>query len=259
MISVKHTYILMCISLFPFLQNVSAQESYQLGDSIYISLLLADDYKLTYRKLLIPSTLVAIGSISFAVPAMKKFDKNTRNEVYIHQPSKTKLDSYVQFFPGAIVYGLNFSGINGKHNFKDRSIIYATSQLLVSAIVLPSKSLIGEERPDGSDNRSFPSGHAAIAFSNAHFMYREYRDDNVGLSLSGYPFAIFTGIYRVINNRHWVTDVVAGAGVGILSTELSYWIFPKLNSILSRKKGTDISVVPFYQQRSIGFSFVKLF
>jgi membrane-associated phospholipid phosphatase len=49
------------------------------------------------------------------------------------------------------------------------------------------------------------------------------------LSISGYPIAIFTGVYRALNNKHWVGDVVAGAGFGILSTEIAYWLYPKIN------------------------------
>ena len=34
------------------------------------------------------------------------------------------------------------------------------------------------------------------------------------------------------NNRHWLTDVAAGAGIGILSTKIAYWLYPFLNSKL---------------------------
>jgi membrane-associated phospholipid phosphatase len=93
---------------------------------------------------------------------------------------------------------------------------------------------VREERPDGSNNLSFPSGHTTTAFTTAHFMFREYQDENIWLSLSGYPIAVFTGVYRILNDKHWVGDVVAGAGIGILSTEVAYWLFPKVSQLFSK-------------------------
>ena len=99
-----------------------------------------------------------------------------------------------------MVYGLNWARIKGKHNLKDRTIIYATSQLIAASMVIPLKHITKEERPDGSNLQSFPSGHTTTAFSSAQFLYREYRDTNFWLSISGYPIAIFTGVYRALNN-----------------------------------------------------------
>ncbi|WP_245768061.1 phosphatase PAP2 family protein [Pedobacter insulae] len=186
---------------------------------------------------------------------MKRLDVATKIEVSHHR-SKTTLDNYTQYFPAVMVYGLNLAGVKGKHNFKDRTIIYVTSQLISAAIVTPAKSITAEERPDRSNKKSFPSGHATTAFSTAHFMYREYRDDNLLLSFSGYPFAIFTSVYRVFNDKHWVTDVVAGAGVGILSTELAYWLYPKFSSFINVKnKKSNSIVVPYYQSQKFGLSY----
>ncbi|MCT4317796.1 phosphatase PAP2 family protein [Elizabethkingia anophelis] len=217
-------------------------------------------YRLNYKKLILPSALIAAGSISFAIPTMKKWDVAAKLEVAHDRPWTTTLDNYTQYFPAVMVYGLNLYGIKGRHNFRDRSIIYASSQLISAAIVTPTKNLVGEERPNGSNNKSFPSGHAATAFSTAHFMYREYRDNNILLSLSGYPFALFTGVYRVFNNKHWMTDVVAGAGVGILSTEISYWLYPKINAVLGGgNKNRQSVVMPYYQSQYMGLSYLLIF
>ena len=74
-----------------------------------------------------------------------------------------------------MVYGLNAIGIKGKHNLRDRTIIYASSQLIAAAFTMPLKYLVKEERPDGSNTLSFPSGHAATAFSSAQFMFRNIK------------------------------------------------------------------------------------
>lgn len=156
------------------------------------------------------------------------------------------------------MYSLNAAGVKGLHNFRDRSIIFATSQLLVAAVVVPLKYSVDKERPDGSNNHSFPSGHTAMAFSTAQFMFREYRGRNTWLSLSGYPFAIFTGVYRTLNNKHWVGDVAAGAGIGILSTEVAYWMYPRVSKMLGNKKREHgVLFYPYMQDDTFGVELVK--
>nr|WP_315028528.1 phosphatase PAP2 family protein [uncultured Chryseobacterium sp.] len=220
--------------------------------------------KLNYKSLIIPAAFIGYGVAGLSIRGLRELNRDTKIEVDEHQPPRTTLDNYTQFVPGLMVYGLNMAGVKGKHNFRDRTIIYASSQLIVTAFVTPLKYLVKEERPDRSNTLSFPSGHAAIAFSNAQFMFREYKDSNFWLSLSGYPFAIFTGVYRILNDKHWVGDVIAGTGFGILSTELAYWLFPKIDHLLRGKNKSKNSlsstmVMPFYQNKAVGIGLVKNF
>ena len=84
-------------------------------------------------------------------------------------------------------------------------------------------------------------------------MFQEYQEDHFWLSLIGYPFALFTGVYRTLNDKHWVGDVVAGAGIGILSTEAAYWLFPKISAIFSKSDSKNSAFVyPFYQSKTLG-------
>src|SRR6218665_1297271 len=175
---------------------------------------------INYKRLIVPTALIGYGVASLSVKGIKQLNFSTRDEINEHKPDHIRLDNYTQFAPAALVYGLNAFGVEGKHNFRDRSIIYGTSMLITSAFVVPLKHIVKEERPDQSNNLSFPSGHTAIAFASAQFMFREYKDTNFWLGISGYSLAVFTGVYRMLNDKHWVGDVVAGAGFGILSTEL---------------------------------------
>lgn len=212
------------------------------------------------KKLVVPASLITFGVFTLSNHSMSQLNESTRYEINEHQPRKMNADNYTQYVPAALVYGLNMSGVKGEHNFRDRSIILATSQLAVAAMVIPLKYAVHKERPDGSNFHSFPSGHTATAFSTAQFMFREYRKRNVWLSLAGYPFAIFTGVYRTVNNKHWVGDVAAGAGIGILSTELSYALFPKISKLLRRKTNdSNSSFYPYFNGRSAGIGFVKQF
>ncbi len=217
-------------------------------------------YKFNYKKLIIPSVLISYGALSLVSDDLKRLNQSTRYEINEHQPDHIKLDNYAQYFPAVLVYGLNALNVKGKHNFKDRSIILGTSLLVSSIVVLPTKHLVKEERPDGSSYLSFPSGHTATAFATAQFMFREYQDKNLWISLSGYPFAVFTGVYRTLNNKHWVGDVVAGAGIGILSTEVAYWLFPIEKKIFNGPRLKSRAVIyPFYQNKSVGLTLTSHF
>lgn len=219
---------------------------------------------LNYKSLIIPAAFITYGVAGLSIKNLKQLNLSTKDEINEHQPTQIQLDNYTQYAPAVMVYGLNAIGIKGKHNLRDRTIIYASSQLIAAAFTMPLKYLVKEERPDGSNTLSFPSGHSATAFSSAQFMFREYRDTNFWLSISGYPFAIFTGVYRMLNDKHWLGDVVAGAGFGILSTELAYWLFPKIDNLLRGKNKVKNSlsstmVMPFYQNKIVGIGLVKTF
>lgn len=219
-----------------------------------------DMYRFKAKKLVVPAVFVGLGAMGLVDPHLKRLNQSTQYESSEHVMPGAQIDNYMQYAPAAAVYVLNGLGVKGKHNFKDRTIIYATSQLLTAAVVFPMKNILKEERPDGANSLSFPSGHTATAFSSAQFMFREYRDENFWLSVCGYPVAAATGMYRVFNNRHWLGDIVAGAGIGILTTEAAYWLFPVVSKIFP--KGHDkqpYCVIPSYQPGRVGVSVMKTF
>lgn len=216
-------------------------------------------YKLNFKKLAVPAVAVAYGVVGLKVAGVKELDFCLKTEMLEHYPHRTRLDDYTQYAPAALVYTLNAAGIKGKHNLLDRTIVYATSQLISATFVISLKRTIRAQRPDGADF-SFPSGHAATAFSSAHFMFKEYKGRNFGLAISGYSFAVFTGVYRMVNNKHWFSDVVAGAGFGILSTELAYYLYPRTRKIFKQKKKRGSAVVmPLFQNGAVGIGWVKRF
>lgn len=136
-----------------------------------------------------------------------------------------KYDDYLQYAPAAAVVALNMAGVKGKHSPKRALVSYAFSLGIMGAVVNGVKHTANIQRPDASARNSFPSGHTAMAFMNAAVLdkeYGEYRHPLYGVA--GYAMATATALGRGLNNRHWVTDVLAGAGVGILSTEVGYLI-----------------------------------
>ena len=90
------------------------------------------------------------------------------------------------------------------------------------------KAIVKEERPDHSDDKSFPSGHAAMAFAAARSIDKEFRNESIWIPIAGYAAATAVGIERVARDRHHWYDVVAGAGVGVGAAELTWWLSDKL-------------------------------
>lgn len=136
---------------------------------------------------------------------------------------KTKIDDYTQYFGPAMTIGLKLGGYEGRSSWPrllvSAGLSYATMALLVNTIKYTSS----EMRPDGSTRNSWPSGHTATSFVGATILHKEYGlTRSPWFSVLGYGVATATGIMRVLNNRHWVSDVLSGAGIGILSTELGY-------------------------------------
>ena len=103
---------------------------------------------------------------------------------------------------------------------------------MVSTTVKTLKKTTKIERPDGSNNDSFPSGHTAMAFMGAEFLYQEYKDVSIWYGVSGYVIASATGVLRIYNNKHWLTDVATGAGIGILGTKVAYWVQPYITKYI---------------------------
>lgn len=158
---------------------------------------------------------------------------------------------------------MDLVGIKGKNNFKDKSIIAATSSLIMGISVASIKKTTHIERPDGSSFNSFPSGHTATAFMGAELLHQEYKNTSLWYSISGYLVATGTGVFRMLNNRHWLSDVVTGAGIGILSTKTAYWLYPKINKIINKNKretsNIKTSFIPYYDGNNVGFGLVSTF
>ncbi|MCO4293332.1 phosphatase PAP2 family protein [Solitalea sp. MAHUQ-68] len=205
----------------------------------------------------VPIAMVTYGFCALNNEELKEINGSTRVEIKEDHPHfATTADNYLQFAPAVAVYGLNAMNVPGKNNFRDRSMIYLLSTVFMSTTVHGLKNVTHEQRPDGSDYLSFPSGHTATAFAAAEFLRQEYKDQSMWYGIAGYGVATATGVLRMYNNKHWFSDVVAGAGIGILSTEMAYWVYPPIKRVLFKDKSPKALVAPTYYDKTIGLSLV---
>lgn len=168
-----------------------------------------------------------------------------------------RADDYLQFAPSAITFGLDIMGVKGRHNFKDKVIITLIANTIAVGTTVLSKSITKIERPNGLSDDSFPSGHTAFAFTNATILSKEYGHVSPVYSIVGFGIAGTVGTMRMLNNKHWLSDVLVGAGVGILATETTYAMYPWLQKKIFKQK--NMAFLPVYNGQVAGVSGVIIF
>lgn len=134
------------------------------------------------------------------------------------------IDDYTQFLPAAVMVGMKTAGVESRSSWGRMLLSDAFSIALMAGTVQVLKTSTKVMRPDGSNNQSFPSGHTATAFMTATMLSKEYGHKSPLIGIGAYGVATATGLMRMANNKHWLSDVMVGAGIGILSTEFGYWI-----------------------------------
>ena len=134
-------------------------------------------------------------------------------------------DDYLQYAPAALMLGLKAAGLPGRSSWGRMLVSDAFSTGIMAITINSLKYTCRVMRPDGSSRNSFPSGHTATAFMTATMLHKEYGlTHSPWYSIGGYAVATLTGLMRIANNKHYLSDVMVGAGVGILSAELGYWL-----------------------------------
>ena len=246
---------------FPFW--ITAQENKVVNDTVKVNDFSATKYRFNVKQVIIPSALIAYGVIGLHSDDIKKLNTDIRTKVLENEHKERRVDDVTRFVPMLSVYALNLVGVEGEHNFGDRTIILTTSLLVTFTSVRSIKKITNVQRPDITSYNSFPSGHTSTVFAGAEFLMQEYKHKSLWYGISGYVVATGTGLMRIYNNRHWLTDVAAGAGIGILSTKIAYWVYPFLKNKVFKGVNTESKVtamaMPFYNGEQFGGSVVVRF
>jgi membrane-associated phospholipid phosphatase len=189
-------------------------------------------FRTSCQGFIVPAALGSSGVFAQGNGGLQRLNRSTHAEVTRRFRERIFVDDYMQYVPSLAVYGLDWLGVRAKHTFRDRFFVMAASYLFMSASVQAVKRTTRVRRPDESDRYSFPSGHTATGFVGAHILFREYRERSPWIAVAGYVLAGGTGVMRITNRKHWLSDVVTGAGVGILCVEVSYLLLPVFHRLL---------------------------
>ena len=207
-------------------ESVWSPSSFRLTESSWAPLeAFAPAKPMTYwqrRDVQVGAGLLGLGAIAASV------DLQTRQLRQDYIPTfRYHYDDLLQFSPLAATVLMKTFGVESRSSWERMALSSGLGVASTMAVVYAGKYGVGRLRPDGSQHNSFPSGHTAMVFSSATILHREYGHLSPWVSVAGYSVATITGISRMLNNRHWLTDVIVGAGVGILGTELGYLIADK--------------------------------
>ena len=170
---------------------------------------------------------------SFSLKAQVAYKSNIDTDLNLLRNSvmpefSCSADDYLQYSPAALMLGLKIGGYQGRSSWGRMLVSDAFSTVGMAAAVKGLKLVVERERPDGSDFESFPSGHTAKAFMAATMLHKEYGGRSPWFSIGGYSVAALTGVSRLMNGKHWMSDVVAGAAIGVGAVHLGYFITDKI-------------------------------
>jgi membrane-associated phospholipid phosphatase len=214
------------LSCLPVFGNTLQEKNIEHTDSLAKKDIAIEKNSFSAAKFIIPTTFIIYGVVTRLSEFLQNFDHNIHGEIKNSVSRKYTFDNYLQYASPVAMYALNLSGVKSEHNLRDQTIIFVNAALLTEISVQTVKHTTKVARPNSTSKTAFPSGHTATAFVGAHILYKEYKDVSTWIGFGGYLSAATVGVFRMINQRHWFSDVVTGAGFGILCAEISYLMLP---------------------------------
>lgn len=223
------------------------------------------EMKPSVKPVILPAALVAVGSFGSASHWWRNHvDASVTRAMGSHR--EWGIAEGAEWLPYAMMLGADYIGGDARAGIVDRALLAATSFVILEAVTQPLKRIVGRRRPDGSDLHSFPSGHTATAFAGAELTRMTY-----GNLWGAGAYVIATGVaaLRIAGRHHYLSDVIAGAGTGILSARLAAWRLPWERRVLrlgtsSRNEsvpaeGTSAAIVPALSTGSFGATILVTF
>jgi len=179
--------------------------------------------------LVIPGTFLLYGALKPAITGIGNIDDTIfQTQLRNHPGFHTNAADYIMWAPSASVYILDAFKVKTKRNFKEHLILDAGSIIITGGVGYAMRLVTRNTKDYNTYYTKFPSGHTANAFRGAEIFRQELKSANPLLSYGGYLVATTVGALRIFNKDHLLTQVLAGAGLGILSTKITYWIFDRI-------------------------------
>ncbi len=239
MTSHKNLVYIFLFLLFLFLPAISpAQDSSQVPGSADTLRILDSAHGAVYslhnnylkpKTIIIPATFLVYGGLKPVVNAIPELDDKIMSNVQTyHATFHTNAADYLMWVPSAAVYTLDAFNVKTSHTFKQHLVLDVGSIFVTGALGFGMRKVTENIKAFKGKDTQFPSGHTANAFRGAEILHQELKHSHPFLSYSGYVVATGVGLLRIYNKQHYLSEVIAGAGLGILSTKLTYWIFDKV-------------------------------
>ncbi len=236
--------------------SVDSFQSVVVADTVKQKAKKGDATRFQAKQLILPASLVAVGALGVSIPKLKEWNTDLRDGLADWRNGHYfRADDYLQYLPVVAHLGLGFLPLKGKHTHVERICVLATSYATMGILVNGIKYTVKERRPDGSSRNSFPSGHSATAFMGAELVRLEYKNASPWYGAGAYVVACGVAFLRMYNERHWCNDVLAGAGIGILSARVGYWLLPlerKWFRLDRKKESGAVLVCPYYDNFNKG-------
>ena len=160
-------------------------------------------------------------------------------------------ETWMQFTPAVFHLGAAELGLKCESSFAERAVTATLAYGTEAIICYTLKTLIREERPDGSRFNSFPSAHTAAAFTGAELIRGDYGN---GPGSAFYACGVYVAAMRVQHRRHWWWDTVAGASIGVASVyiarALEEPVWELLESWGLKRGGESLSLAPTHDPAS---------
>ena len=211
------------------LQSSGSAESALIVDSAHEAVHEQKNNYLKPKAIIIPAAFLIYGGLKPVVNAIPELDNKIMSNVRAnHTNFRTHADDYLTWVPSAAVYTMDAFNIKTQHTFKQHLALDVGSVLITGGLGFGIRKITENIKAFQGVDTQFPSGHTANAFRGAEILHQELKYLHPVLSYSGYVVATGVGILRIYNKEHFLSEVIAGAGLGILSTKLTYWIFDKI-------------------------------
>jgi hypothetical protein len=173
------------------------------------------------RGLIVPAALIGTGLLVIDNNIYDRHDARYDLRTKPFPNFSTDIDDYLFFAPAIGLAAFDIFSSQNRHEVTRQIGLMAASGALASGIMWPLKKITDVDRPNGKPY-AFPSGHTTYAFVISTVVSREFRGKSKWIGIGCYTVASATGLMRILNDAHWLSDVLAGAGVGVLSTNLVY-------------------------------------
>ncbi len=221
---------------------LSLNSGYAQTDSIHYE---KPTKKQFWKQQILPISLITAGALLNI--------GDIKETVHEHTPmTNNSIDDYLQYVPAAEMYLFDAFGVKHQNTVFNQTKYLLISQLAASIITHSLKNIADVPRPTGAPG-SFPSGHTTFAFVNATVLFHEFKNTDPWIAYSGYVVATATGCLRMTNNAHWLPDVVAGAGIGMLTANVVYWLEP-LKKLQLSPKGKKVTFLPLVGYKSFALA-----